>query len=138
MRRGVIFSMLFLSLALTPLVAPRAGAQHDTPAGTNSIRGVLCPDAWIAPDQCTPAESIGAVTITTPDAWTLTLADATLHGADYVWEDDFLVFGTYTVDLAGMTMPANFTFSTLAGANVVASNTWSVELTTANPKCLPL
>jgi len=56
-----------------------------------------------------------------------------LHGADYVWEDGFLVFGTYTVDLAGMTMPANFTFSTLTGANVVASNTWSVELSADNP-----
>ncbi len=56
-----------------------------------------------------------------------------MHGADYVWEDDFLVFGTYTVDLAGMTVPANFAFSTLAGANVVASNTCSVELTAANP-----
>ncbi len=126
MYRRTVFSVLLFSLTL--LFVPAAGAQQDTPTGTISIRGALCPDAWIAPDQCPAADEIGAVTITTPDERALTLADATLHGADYVWEDDFLVFGTYSIDLSGMSVPTDYTFSSLGGANVVEGGTWSVEL----------
>ena len=103
------------ALAALVLAAVPARAQEDTPVGSIAIRGSLLTTPEEDPAAAPAADGFGSVTILTPDGRTLTLADADLHGVNYVWEDDNLGFGSYYVDTSGIIAPEGFTFLRMTG-----------------------
>ena len=109
--------LLTALFALTALVlsAVPARADQTTPTGSIAIRGSLLAAHDQDPAAAPAAEGFGSVSILTPDGRTLTLADATLHGANYVWDDDNLLFGSYYIDTAGITAPDGYSFLRMSG-----------------------
>ena len=122
-----LFALLALVLSAVPA---RAQQEQDTPTGTITIRGGLL----VGGDGVVPApDGFGSVSILTPDGRTLTMAEASYHPvARYVWDDDYLILGSYYIDTSGIVAPEGYSFGFMAGG-LEDNGGYLVDLTAEAP-----
>ena len=124
-----LFALVALVLAAVPA---RAQQEQDTPTGSIAIRGSLLEAHDQDPAEAPAADGFGSVSILTPDGRTLTLAEASLHGANYVWDDDNLTFGSYYMDTSGIVAPEGYSFLRMTGG-MEDNGGYLVDLTAEAP-----
>ncbi len=130
-----VIRLLSLFLFALTLVSARQAAAQDgvieaETTGTIAITGNVCGDVNDAA-TCSAIE-VSGIAISTPDGRVLTEGDASLHGANRVWDDDALPVGDYTLDIA-FASPAGLSFAGLTGATPNDAGGWSFTISEAEP-----